>query len=55
MNPGIIPVKTENDIQLYNLSTDITESNDLLKVNPEKVEELLREYKNFEASLATLK
>jgi arylsulfatase A-like enzyme len=50
--PGIIPVKTENDIQLYNLRTDITESNDLSNVHPEKVEELLREYQKFEASLA---
>jgi hypothetical protein len=52
--PGIIPVKTENDIQLYNLRSDIPESNDLSNVHPEKVEELLREYQKFEASLAPL-
>jgi arylsulfatase A-like enzyme len=50
--PGIIPLKTENDIQLYNLRKDITESNDLSNVNPEKVEELLREYHKFQTSLA---
>lgn len=48
--PGIIPTKTENDIQLYNLKNDPTESNDLANKNPEKVGELLQEIKNFEAS-----
>lgn len=48
--PGIIPTKTENDIQLYNLKNDPTESNDLVNKNPEKVDELLQELKNFEAS-----
>lgn len=49
--PGIIPTKTENDIQLYNLKKDPTESNDLVNKNPEKVDELLLELKNFEASI----
>jgi uncharacterized sulfatase len=53
--PGIIPVKTENEIQLYNLKNDPTESNDLSDANPEKVKELLEDCKKFEASFDTLK
>ncbi len=53
--PGIIPLKTENEIQLYNLKDDPTESNDLSNINPEKVKELLEECKKFEASFETLK
>ena len=53
--PGIIPTKTENDIQLYNLRNDPTESNDLSNVNPEKVKELMQDYLKFEASLTPLK
>lgn len=53
--PGIIPTKTENDIQLYNLRNDPTESNDLSIVNPEKVNELMQDYQNFEASIVPLK
>lgn len=53
--PGIIPAKTENDIQLYNLRNDPTESNDLSNVNPEKVNELMKDYQRFEASLVPKK
>ena len=53
--PGIIPLKTENEIQLYNLRNDPTESSDLSNVNPEKVKELLEDYRIFEASFDTLK
>jgi arylsulfatase A-like enzyme len=53
--PGIIPVKTENEIQLYNLKNDLTESNDLSNVYPEKVKELLLDYEKFETSFPPLK
>lgn len=53
--PGIVPLKTENEIQLYNLKSDPTESKDLSTVNPEKVKELLEDCKKFEASFDTLK
>jgi len=53
--PGIIPTKTENEIQLYNLKIDPMESNDLSEVNPEKVKELLQDYQKFEESLTPLK
>ncbi len=53
--PGIIPLKTENEIQLYNLKDDPTESNDLSNSNPEKVKELLEDCRIFEASFDTLK
>lgn len=48
--PGIIPVQSENEIQLYNLREDPAESKDLSGVHPEIVNELLREIKKFEAS-----
>jgi len=49
--PGIIPTKTENDIQLYNLKTDRTESRDLSGTEKEKVKELLDELQKFKKSL----
>lgn len=49
--PGIIPTKTENDIQLYNLKTDRTESRDLSGTEKEKVKELLDELQKFKTSL----
>jgi uncharacterized sulfatase len=54
MYPGIKPSKPENEIQLFNLKNDITESKDLSKEKPEIVEELMREYKAFEASINTI-
>lgn len=53
--PGIIPLQTKNEIQLYNLKTDPAESTDLSGVYPEKVKELLEDCKKFEASFETLK
>ena len=49
--PGIIPVKTEKEIQLYNLKNDPAESNELSDEQPEKVKELLLEFQKFEKSV----
>ena len=54
MYPGIKPMKPENEIQLFNLREDPTESNDLALEKPELVEELMSEYKQFEASFTPL-
>lgn len=48
--PGIIPVNSRNEIQLFNLRKDRTESVDLAKEKPEMVLELMNDYKTFEAS-----
>ena len=52
--PGLIPLKPEHEIQLFNLRNDPTESNDLSQEKPELVEELMQEYKKFEASLKSV-
>lgn len=49
--PGVIPEKSKNKIQLFNVKTDKTESKDLAVEMPEKVSELLTEYNKFEKSL----
>ena len=49
--PGIIPLKPNKDIQLFNLRTDRTESEDLAEARPEVLEDLMQEYRNFEKSL----
>ena len=49
--PGLIPMKADKDIQLFNLKTDPSESNDLAEEKPELVQELLQDYRNFEESL----
>ena len=49
--PGLVPQKPNKDIQLFNLKTDPTESNDLAEEKPEMVQELMQDYRNFEASL----
>ena len=54
MYPGIKPTKPENEIQLFNLINDPTESSDVAKNKPELVEELKQKYKSFEASLEPL-
>jgi arylsulfatase A-like enzyme len=54
MYPGIKPLKPENEIQLFNLKNDPTESEDLAKEKPERVEELMHLYKEFEASLESV-
>ncbi len=48
--PGLIPLKPENEIQLFNLRNDPTESNDLSRERPELVDELMQEYKVFRES-----
>lgn len=55
MYPGIKPMKPENEIQLFNLKDDPTESKDLAKENPELLSELMKLYKDFEASLEPVK
>ena len=42
--PGIKPEEPKNKIQLFNLKTDPTESNDLAEEKPELVEKLMQEY-----------
>jgi len=54
MYPGVKPMKPENEIQLFNIKNDPTESNDLAKEKPELVKQLWKEYKEFEASCKTL-
>ena len=49
--PGIKPVVSKNEIQLYNLKTDPTESNDLAEEKPEIVEELVQLYREFEVKM----
>ena len=49
--PGVIPEKPKNNIQLFDVKVDPTESNDLSKERPELVQELLRACKEFEESL----
>jgi uncharacterized sulfatase len=49
--PGLIPENAKNDIQLFNLKTDPTESVDLSKEKPEKVEELLQDLSLFKNSM----
>jgi hypothetical protein len=55
MYPGIIPLKPENEIQLFNLKTDPTEDHDLSEENPAMAEKLMNEYKQFEASINPFK
>lgn len=49
--PGVIPEDPENNIQLFNLRADPTESLDLAGQNPEKVGELMKQYTEFKNSL----
>jgi arylsulfatase A-like enzyme len=49
--PGVVPTKTENEIQLYNVKNDPTESKDLSGTEKEKVNELLQELEKFESSM----
>jgi len=51
--PGVFPEKPLKSIQLFNLKNDITESNDISEQRPEKVEELLQEYKKFKKTLSS--
>ena len=49
--PGLKPTKPENEIQLFNLKNDPTESKDLAAKKPEIVNELMTDYKEFEESI----
>ncbi len=55
MYPGIKPMKPKNEIQLFNLREDPTESTDLSQEKPEMVNELMQEFKKFEASFEAMK
>jgi hypothetical protein len=49
--PGVIPLKPDKDIQLFNLRTDPAESFDLAGENPTIVEKLMKIYTEYENSL----
>lgn len=49
--PGIIPLPFKNKILLFNLRNDPAETVDLSTEKPEIVNELMKEYQKFEASL----
>jgi len=49
--PGLVPQISKNKIQLFDLKSDPAETNDLAEVNPDKVNELMLDYKEFTASL----
>ena len=49
--PGVTPDESESDIQLFNLKTDITESQNVADKNPVKVEELLQLIADFKESI----
>jgi uncharacterized sulfatase len=48
--PGIKPEEPKNNIQLFNLKIDPTESNDLADEKPELVKQMLEEYELFRAN-----
>ncbi len=50
-HPGIHADIPKNEIQLFDLSNDPTESNDLAASNQEKVDELMQDYKDFIKSI----
>jgi uncharacterized sulfatase len=45
--PGLKAIESEEEIQLYNLQKDPSESNNLASENPEKVQELMQYYQEF--------
>ncbi len=49
--PGISPEEPENEIQLFNLREDPTESNNLASSNAEMINELMGDYEDFKESL----
>ncbi|SNR43732.1 uncharacterized sulfatase [Lutibacter agarilyticus] len=53
--PGIIPLDDNKKIQLFDLKNDPSESNDLENERPEVVQDLLREFKQFEKLLKSSK
>jgi len=48
--PGLIPLKPDNEIQLFDLKNDPTESRALSKEKPALVNQLMQEYKTFQES-----
>lgn len=48
--PGLKPIHSVNDIQLYNITEDPEEEIDLAKQHPDIVEELMQEYQKFKNS-----
>ena len=48
--PGVLPLRFQNKILLFNVKDDPAETVDLSAEKPEKVNELMQEYKKFEAS-----
>jgi arylsulfatase A-like enzyme len=51
--PGVIPEKPDQDIQLFNLREDPTESNNMADQRPEVLEDLMLEYQKYENSLSS--
>ncbi len=49
--PGVKPHHSENELQLYNLKNDPSESKNLARKNLSVVKELLQDYEAFKASL----
>ena len=49
--PGVILKQPDNDIQLFNLKSDIAETNNLAESNTEIVEKLMVAYRNFKKTL----
>jgi N-acetylgalactosamine-6-sulfatase len=50
--PGVIPEKPDQDIQLFNLREDPTESENMADQRPEVLEDLMLEYQKYENSLS---
>lgn len=53
--PGVVPEESLKKIQLFNVSDDPTESNDLSEELPEMVQELLGDYQSFQLSVNKVK
>jgi uncharacterized sulfatase len=53
--PGVKPLQLKNKVLLFNLRNDPAEMVDLSVENPVKVDELMQEYKKFEASFVKIK
>jgi uncharacterized sulfatase len=53
--PGVKPLQLKNKVLLFNLRNDPAEMVDLSVENPGKVDELMQEYKKFEASFVKIK
>ncbi|MBN2639528.1 MAG: sulfatase-like hydrolase/transferase [Bacteroidales bacterium] len=49
--PGVVPGESVNKIQLFDLVNDKTESHDLSHTMPAKVDEMIKAYEKFKASL----